>query len=302
MNTVQINCFMAAAKYGSFSKAASSLYLSQPTFSRNIASLEEELDIRLFTRNSFHGIELTEGGKVMVEAFTSAKKEFRAALEKAHRLEQEAQLHMTFGLLVGQLLDERLEDLLSRFRLSFQNVTIKITRNTYQALMDELHSNEIDIVYMPEWQFAEQAGLTIHFIGEMDTILVVPKRLVLEVGDGVHSIAEFHNYPFIVANDSESRKSRALLRELFSDLKISPSVFETTSLREQIEKVELGEGMLLINPNNSVCYSPNVNCVKIKELVPQPFALAWKKETPNECVTLFQRFLQTECNTYKRNP
>lgn len=50
--------------------------------------------------------------------------------------------------LTGQLLDERLEELLSRFRLSFQNVTIRITRNTYQTLMDEMHSNEIDIVYL----------------------------------------------------------------------------------------------------------------------------------------------------------
>ena len=51
MNSLQINCFLEAAKYHSFSKAAEKLYISQPTFSRNIAMLEQELGIRLFHRN-----------------------------------------------------------------------------------------------------------------------------------------------------------------------------------------------------------------------------------------------------------
>lgn len=57
---------------------------------------------------------------------------------------------MTVGLLTGQLLDERLEDLLARFRLSFPNIRVNIKRNTYQDLMAALHANEIDIIYMPQ--------------------------------------------------------------------------------------------------------------------------------------------------------
>lgn len=69
---------------------------------------------------------------------------------KSKKLEQISQLHMTVGLLTGQLLDERLEDLLARFRLSFPNIRVNIKRNTYQDLMAALHANEIDIIYMPQ--------------------------------------------------------------------------------------------------------------------------------------------------------
>ena len=302
MNSVQINCFLAAAKYRSFSRAAASLYISQPTFSRNIASMEEELGVRLFSRNSFHGIVLTAGGKRMLEAFTHARKEVLAALEEARRLEREARLHMTIGLLEGQLLDETLEDLLSRFRLSFPNVTMNIQRDTYQDLMARLHADDVDVAYMPQWQFRGQSGLTVVFIGEMETVLVVPKRLIPDVENQLYSLTKFQAYPFITVKDAESSNANTMLFDLFSSLGVAPPVYEAKSMREQIEKVEMGEGMILINPNNSVCYSPNVNCVRIKELLPQPFAIAWKQHAGNECVTLFHRFLQTDGNMRGRKP
>lgn len=130
----------------------------------------------------------------------------------------------------------------------------------------------------------------------METILVVPKRLIPVIEDRFYSLKEFQRQTFITLCDTESRRNRTMLTELFTSLHINPPVYEAKSVQEQIEKVEMGEGMILINPNNSVCYSPNVNCVKIKEVLPQPFALAWKQHSENECVTLFQRFLKSEGN------
>ena len=43
MDFKQIDAFVNVAKYKSFSKAAEAIYLSQPTVSAHIASLEEEL-------------------------------------------------------------------------------------------------------------------------------------------------------------------------------------------------------------------------------------------------------------------
>ena len=62
MNIQQLNCFIAASNSHSFSLAAKKIYMSQPNFSKNIKSLEEELGIRLFNRTN-KGISLTEEGK-----------------------------------------------------------------------------------------------------------------------------------------------------------------------------------------------------------------------------------------------
>ena len=42
--------FMTVAKYENFSKAAEELYISQPSISKAVLSLEKELDVPLFQR------------------------------------------------------------------------------------------------------------------------------------------------------------------------------------------------------------------------------------------------------------
>ena len=53
--------FLTAAREGSFSRAAKVLYLSQPTLSRQIREMEEELGVDLFTRTN-RSIILTQEG------------------------------------------------------------------------------------------------------------------------------------------------------------------------------------------------------------------------------------------------
>ena len=63
INLKQLEVFVAAAEYNSFTKAAEALYLSQSTVSSHIRSLEEALGTVLFRRDAKKKIELTEAGK-----------------------------------------------------------------------------------------------------------------------------------------------------------------------------------------------------------------------------------------------
>ncbi|NEZ47638.1 LysR family transcriptional regulator [Clostridium niameyense] len=52
MDFKQIEAFISVAKHKSFSKAANSVFLSQPAISSHISSLEKELNVQLFDRTS----------------------------------------------------------------------------------------------------------------------------------------------------------------------------------------------------------------------------------------------------------
>lgn len=62
----QIESFISIAKYKSFSKAAKQLYLTQPTLSTHIQSLEEELDTLLFDRSTKQ-LCLTKAGEIFYD-------------------------------------------------------------------------------------------------------------------------------------------------------------------------------------------------------------------------------------------
>ena len=52
MNLKQLEAFVQVAEEKNFSRAAKELFLTQPTVSAHIASLEQELNVRLFVRNT----------------------------------------------------------------------------------------------------------------------------------------------------------------------------------------------------------------------------------------------------------
>ena len=62
MNLKQLEAFVQVSESGSFSRAAKELYLTQPTISAHIASLEKELSVRLFVRNTKE-VGLSDDGK-----------------------------------------------------------------------------------------------------------------------------------------------------------------------------------------------------------------------------------------------
>ena len=56
--------FLAVAREENITKAAALLHLTQPTLSRQLMQLEEELGVQLFRRSRYH-IELTEEGMLL---------------------------------------------------------------------------------------------------------------------------------------------------------------------------------------------------------------------------------------------
>lgn len=59
-----LNYFLAIAREESFTRAAEQLHVTQPTLSRQIAQLEEELGVELFARSN-HNIILTGDGMIL---------------------------------------------------------------------------------------------------------------------------------------------------------------------------------------------------------------------------------------------
>lgn len=62
MNLKQLEAFVQVSESGSFSRAAKELFLTQPTISAHISSLEKELNVRLFIRNTKE-VSLSDDGK-----------------------------------------------------------------------------------------------------------------------------------------------------------------------------------------------------------------------------------------------
>src|ERR1700726_2193824 len=106
--------FIAVAEESSLGRAAHRLHVSQPALSQQISDLEDELGLKLFTRNS-RGVELTEAGRVFL---IGGRRVLVAAKEAAERA-QEAAKGQRGRLVIGNhgaLTIAFLPGVVSRFR------------------------------------------------------------------------------------------------------------------------------------------------------------------------------------------
>ena len=100
MNDVLIECFRAATETLNFTTAAQMIHISQPSFSRNIAMLEEEMGFKLFWRSKQNGIRLTPAGLSLYNGLFDIEKQYKALLEKSRQISRGEEGKLVIGILI----------------------------------------------------------------------------------------------------------------------------------------------------------------------------------------------------------
>ena len=143
MNLKQLEAFVRVAETKSFSTAAKMLFLTQPTVSAHIASLERELNTCLLIRNT-KGVALSEAGK-----------ELYAYAEQMLELEQK--IRERFGLTgrqPGSVLRIAastipslylLPDIMARFRKEYPEEQLKLFETDSSGVVEMILSHKADV-------------------------------------------------------------------------------------------------------------------------------------------------------------
>jgi LysR family hca operon transcriptional activator len=105
MELRHLRYFIAVAEEGSLTLAAEKrLHTAQPSLSRQIRDLEQEVGVQLITR-SVQGIELTAAGRAFLDHARLAVMQAEAAREAARRAAQPAKPSLALGFLSGTEMD-----------------------------------------------------------------------------------------------------------------------------------------------------------------------------------------------------
>jgi LysR family hca operon transcriptional activator len=102
MELRHLRFFVAVAEEGSLLAAAQRrLHTSQPSLSRQIRDLEEEVGVRLLERQA-RGVALTPAGRVFFDHARLALAQVDAATDGARRADQPQKVSLSLGFLAGQ--------------------------------------------------------------------------------------------------------------------------------------------------------------------------------------------------------
>lgn len=138
----EIECFLAVADELSFSRAARRLHLSQPPLSRHIRSLEEKLGATLFSRST-RSVALTDAGSLYRTDARDLMMKLDSAGAAVRRVQagEVVRLRLAF---VGALVDEKLVDVLRRFRRLHPGCQIHLSDLAPGSQLEALREGSID--------------------------------------------------------------------------------------------------------------------------------------------------------------
>lgn len=143
MNLKQLEAFVAIADEGSFSRAAKSLFLTQPTVSAHISSLEQELNVRLFVRNTKE-VNLSEDGKVLysyAKQMVSLQKQIEMVFDKT-RKEGSHCLRIAASSVPAQYL---LPQILAQFSEKYPEEQFKLMETDSAKVVEQVVNYNVDI-------------------------------------------------------------------------------------------------------------------------------------------------------------
>jgi LysR family transcriptional regulator, hca operon transcriptional activator len=143
MELRHLRYFVAVAETASLSLAAKTrLHTSQPSLSRQIRDLEDEIGAQLLTRGA-RGIELTPAGRVFLDHARSVLSQVDAATEAARRVAHPAKPCFVMGFLTGHEL-AWMPEALRILRDELPNVDVMISSQYSPLLANGLSKGTID--------------------------------------------------------------------------------------------------------------------------------------------------------------
>ena len=147
MELRHLRYFVAVADAGSLSVAAEeSLHTSQPSLSRQIRDLEEEVGAQLLTRSA-RGIDLTPAGRAFLEHARLVLSQVEAATEAARRVAHPAKACFVMGFLTGHELSW-MPEALRILRDELPNIDVMISSQYSPLLADGLSKGKIDAAFL----------------------------------------------------------------------------------------------------------------------------------------------------------
>jgi LysR family transcriptional regulator, hca operon transcriptional activator len=147
MELRHLRYFVAVAEAGSVTVAAAQrLHTSQPSLSRQIRDLEDELGAQLLTRRA-RGIELTPAGRAFLDHARFVLSQVEAAGEAARRVAHPSRPRFTMGFLTGHEL-KWMPEALRILHDELPNVDVMISSQYSPLLANGLSKGKIDAAFL----------------------------------------------------------------------------------------------------------------------------------------------------------
>jgi DNA-binding transcriptional LysR family regulator len=259
----QLQSFLTLAELLNYGKASQALYVSQPTLTFQIKSLEDAVGTKLFERTR-HSVALTDAGIAFAQYAETILK--TAADAKAHLGALENRLHLRVACgPVGQyvLLPAVLREL-AAYDPDFQ---LELCELTTEEQMAKLPSGGVDALFMV--RALPIPGIRFEPICKETLVAMVSRHSHLARGRTI-SVYDLRDKKIIASRAVDCRFHQPFLHQLLAPFGIVPRILEVPySCAMQLAYAGAGEGIVFATSSMMKCSFPDVVAIPFVEKLPE---------------------------------
>lgn len=295
MDLRQLEIFVKVAELGSFSRAAEALFLTQPTVSEHIRTLEDELGIRLLDRLG-RGAAVTRGGALLL----SYAQRMLALSREARQAMESFQGRMSGDLLVGASTipgEYILPALIGRFKEKFPDIAITLLIGGSQAVTEWVAEGRAEIGVVG----ARSAHRSIEYreLFPDDIVLIVSAAHPWH-GRKQVTIEELRAEPLLLRERGSG--TRAALESALdaagvdlAGLRVVGEMGSTQAIKQAV-KASVGVSLLSRRAVEEECRVGTLWCLRVKNLkINRAFYLATNRErSRSPLAEAFRAFVEAE--------
>ncbi len=293
MNFKSIRYFITMAHCLSFTQAANKHHITQTAMSRYIASLEEQVGVRLFERSS-RKVALTEAGRVFAEGMEKMLKEYDTLMERTRAAGNDYKGHVKVGIGIYEY--SNTENFFSEFLELYSDIKIDIFQFPYSTLTEQFRTNELDVIIsldMCKEEFREDELRCVNLFTSENVLVMNREKKNKHYADC--TVESILRKEYLVTNCEDAGPSslkmlKALLERDFGF--IPDKIVQTNSLGAQLLMARTGHGVAIVPAFVREIQDPSLIILPHPQKKPQQYCALQKQDSRNEAAIMFMDFLE----------
>ncbi len=279
MTINQLSCFMAVVKERNYTRAANSLYISQPAVSKSIAMLEEELGFKLL-KTVNRQPELTDAGKLYYEFIARASDEYEMLMDDIRRIVDKPLGEVRIGCPDTWNPEYFYKQITGYFAEKHPDMKITFEGYRLSELITRLQSGKLDIVLTHNFFTPSGSNILSKKISTTGCGILCSK----DIYGRIKTPSDFAEYDFLIYDEHIDKRFANILAEVCEIYGFTPRIKYTGSINTALFNMARGEGVMLFSDWDSARSNTAYMYYPIKYRM--PMNILYREEVLSEEATL----------------
>lgn len=175
MTIQQMELFILTARFGSFTAAAKQYYTTQPTISRQISLLEEELGYSLFNRSA-KPLTLTAAGQVIYTEFCKIVADINAAIDHGRSVAAGKDGELSIAFLYGLYIEDHFADIFDDLHHQHASFHLNFSKIAIPTIKEKLLSGQIDMLISLNLSLLNNDEFEVHELFPIETYILMSNQ------------------------------------------------------------------------------------------------------------------------------